>query len=325
MFLMPSRYEPSGLNQLYSLRYGTVPIVRAVGGLADTITDYTPETVAAGTATGFQFGPFSAQAFLVAVKRALHTWRHEPVIWRQLVQTGMQQDWSWNRSAADYERIYAAADLVNCVPTTAKRSDRRSLGADRAERARRPFQLGERANTGPVTWCPFCEGEESRTPPEVFALRQPDTKADGSGLERPASCRTSSRLPDAMHRPVTRANCSRPRLATGCTRSSSSRRSIETRSPTCPSRKCAAIFDVFRRRLAVLSADPRLRYVQIFKNHGAGAGASVEHVHSQILGVPLVPREIAAGTRERRSYTANRPVGASIAILSSANLPTEQE
>jgi starch synthase len=106
MFLMPSRYEPSGLNQLYSLRYGTVPIVRAVGGLADTITDCTPETVAAGTATGFQFGPFSPQAFQGAVQRAVHGWRHEPAIWRQLVQTGMRQDWSWNRSAADYERIY---------------------------------------------------------------------------------------------------------------------------------------------------------------------------------------------------------------------------
>jgi starch synthase len=106
MFLMPSRYEPSGLNQLYSLRYGTVPIVRTVGGLVDTITDYTPETLAAGTATGFRFGPYIAPAFLQAVHRAVHCWRHEPKNWRQIVQTGMRQDWSWNRSAGEYERVY---------------------------------------------------------------------------------------------------------------------------------------------------------------------------------------------------------------------------
>jgi starch synthase len=106
MFLMPSRYEPSGLNQLYSLRYGTVPIVRAVGGLADTIIDCTPEALAAGTATGFRFGPYTAPAFMHAVQRALACWHQEPQIWRQIVETGMRQDWSWNRSAGQYERVY---------------------------------------------------------------------------------------------------------------------------------------------------------------------------------------------------------------------------
>jgi starch synthase len=106
IFLMPSRYEPSGLNQLYSLKYGTVPIVRSVGGLADTIVDCTAETLAAGTATGFGFGPYTAAVFQQAVYRALACRQTEPQAWRKLVLTGMNQDWSWNRSAAEYEQLY---------------------------------------------------------------------------------------------------------------------------------------------------------------------------------------------------------------------------
>jgi starch synthase len=105
-FLMPSQFEPSGLNQLYSLKYGTVPVVRAVGGLYDTITDCTPETLAAGTANGFRFGPYTPPAFQAAVHRALACYRHEPSVWRQVVRTGMGQDWSWDRSAGEYETLY---------------------------------------------------------------------------------------------------------------------------------------------------------------------------------------------------------------------------
>jgi starch synthase len=105
-FLMPSQFEPSGLNQLYSLRYGTVPVVRAVGGLYDTITDCTPETLASQTATGFRFGPYTPPAFQQAVHRAIACYRYQPDVWRQLVRTGMRQDWSWDRSAAEYERLY---------------------------------------------------------------------------------------------------------------------------------------------------------------------------------------------------------------------------
>jgi starch synthase len=105
-FLMPSQFEPSGLNQLYSLRYGTVPIVRAVGGLYDTITDCTPETLAADTATGFRFGPYTPPAFQQAVHRALACYVRRPEVWRQLVRAGMRKDWSWDRSAAEYERLY---------------------------------------------------------------------------------------------------------------------------------------------------------------------------------------------------------------------------
>src|SRR5262249_21382073 len=105
-FLMPSLYEPSGLNQLYSMRYGTVPVVRATGGLADTVVDATPENLEAGTATGFAFLAYTADALFEAVQRALDMYRNRLKDWLRLVQTGMRQDWSWERSAAEYEELY---------------------------------------------------------------------------------------------------------------------------------------------------------------------------------------------------------------------------
>jgi len=108
MFLMPSRYEPCGLNQLYSLRYGTVPIVRRTGGLADTITDYSPEALATGEANGFAFDDYSSEALLATVDRALEVYADKES-WRRLVDIGMGQDWSWNRSAKKYVELYEKA------------------------------------------------------------------------------------------------------------------------------------------------------------------------------------------------------------------------
>jgi starch synthase len=106
IYLMPSQYEPSGLNQLYSLKYGTVPVVRRTGGLADTIVDVTPATLAAGTATGFAFVPYAEQALIETIERAVDCYRNQPMTWLQIQRRGMQQDWSWQRSAAEYEKIY---------------------------------------------------------------------------------------------------------------------------------------------------------------------------------------------------------------------------
>ena len=106
LFLMPSRYEPCGLNQLYSLRYGTVPVVHRTGGLADTVADCTPETLANGSATGFHLARYEAAALDEAINRALRLKYHEPEKWTQIVQTGMAQDWSWRQSAAQYVELY---------------------------------------------------------------------------------------------------------------------------------------------------------------------------------------------------------------------------
>ncbi|MBI4442120.1 MAG: glycosyltransferase, partial [Acidobacteria bacterium] len=104
MFLMPSRYEPCGLNQIYSLRYGTVPVVRATGGLDDTIEEFDPQT---GDGTGFKFTEYSGGAMLEAMERALAVYA-QPDRWKQLMQNGMQKDFSWQSSAQEYARLYAA-------------------------------------------------------------------------------------------------------------------------------------------------------------------------------------------------------------------------
>jgi len=102
VFLMPSRFEPCGLNQLYSLRYGTVPMVHATGGLDDSVAEFDPAT---GTGTGFKFTPYTPDAFLAALERALRT-RRDPALWARLVANGMAQDFSWSRAAAEYLALY---------------------------------------------------------------------------------------------------------------------------------------------------------------------------------------------------------------------------
>ncbi len=109
IFLMPSNYEPCGLNQLYSLKYGTVPVVRNTGGLADTITDATPENLAAGVATGFRFDAYDSIALEVALKRACDIYQSQPEVWHNIVTSGMAQDWSWSSSARQYIRLYEQA------------------------------------------------------------------------------------------------------------------------------------------------------------------------------------------------------------------------
>jgi starch synthase len=107
LFLMPSRYEPCGLNQMYSLRYGTVPVVRATGGLADTIVGYDGPGAAPDQANGFRFHEYSALALDESLHQACDAYR-KPEIWNPLVVTGMKQDWSWTRSAKQYVELYQA-------------------------------------------------------------------------------------------------------------------------------------------------------------------------------------------------------------------------
>lgn len=100
IFLMPSRYEPCGLNQIYSLRYGTVPVVRAVGGLEDTIDD-----ISEGEGNGFKFKEATSAALLATVNRALNLFTDREA-WRSLMQYGMSQDFSWDLPARRYETVY---------------------------------------------------------------------------------------------------------------------------------------------------------------------------------------------------------------------------
>ena len=104
VFLMPSRFEPCGLNQMYSMRYGTVPVVRAVGGLVDTVRPYDPIQ---HTGTGFLFSEYHPMAMLQALVAALQAYRHAEV-WTRLQKNGMRVDFSWDRSAAEYVKVYEA-------------------------------------------------------------------------------------------------------------------------------------------------------------------------------------------------------------------------
>jgi starch synthase len=102
MFLMPSRYEPCGLNQIYSLKYGTVPIVRATGGLDDTIQPFDPTT---RSGNGFKFTEYRADHMVAAVQQAVQVYA-DPMLWRTCMENGMRADFSWDRSAARYRELY---------------------------------------------------------------------------------------------------------------------------------------------------------------------------------------------------------------------------
>lgn len=106
LFLMPSQYEPCGLNQMYSMAYGTVPVVRRTGGLADTVVDTNDATLERGTANGFSFNAFLPQALEQALARAVWTFQSKPDVWQRLVERGMTSDWSWGQSARQYAELY---------------------------------------------------------------------------------------------------------------------------------------------------------------------------------------------------------------------------
>jgi len=102
IFLVPSFYEPCGLTQMYALKYGTVPVVRATGGLEDTIEDFDPRTK---SGNGFKFGPYDSKAFLSSIQRAMDLW-HNQETWEILMRKGMAADYSWDLSAERYQDLY---------------------------------------------------------------------------------------------------------------------------------------------------------------------------------------------------------------------------
>ncbi len=105
IFLMPSRFEPCGLNQMYSQRYGTIPIVRKTGGLADTVIDAIPETIAQSTATGVVFNEASAGSLMEAIKRTMLLYTNREA-WDNMQVDAMKKDFSWQRSAEQYLELY---------------------------------------------------------------------------------------------------------------------------------------------------------------------------------------------------------------------------
>ena len=115
ILLAPARFEPCGLTQLYALRYGTLPVVRRTGGLADTVVDATAESIGDRTATGFVFEDAGMPGLVSAMGRALALYR-EPLTWRRLQLHAMAQDFSWDASAAQYVALYNEVSGVPCMP-----------------------------------------------------------------------------------------------------------------------------------------------------------------------------------------------------------------
>ena len=107
MLLVPSLYEPCGLTQMYALKYGTVPVVRATGGLDDTIDEFDPRTQ---TGNGFKFGPYDSNALLSAVQRAIELWADKEN-WEILMRKGMTASYSWAVSAEKYLELYQSLTL----------------------------------------------------------------------------------------------------------------------------------------------------------------------------------------------------------------------
>jgi starch synthase len=120
IFLMPSRFEPCGLNQMYSLRYGTVPVVRAVGGLVDTVRPHSPKN---GQGNGFLFSEYRPAAMMQAVGAALAAYPNRK-IWTRLQKNGMRADFSWDRSAGEYVKMYRALGRRNAATRPASKRQR---------------------------------------------------------------------------------------------------------------------------------------------------------------------------------------------------------
>jgi starch synthase len=121
LFLMPSLFEPCGLSQLYSLAHGTVPVVRATGGLADTVVDANPQTLTNGTANGFVFSEADPEALWLTIQRALELWPNRE-LWLKLMKTGMSADWSWSRRASEYVELYQEIERRTRSPADSSES-----------------------------------------------------------------------------------------------------------------------------------------------------------------------------------------------------------
>ena len=186
MFLMPSRYEPSGLNQMYSLKYGTVPIVRATGGLDDSIT---PFDVEHGTGTGFKFSEYSGVALLYAVRQALHHYMDEGIL-KRIQLNGMAKDFSWKGSAKEYAKLYEAARVTRGFAPTAQKVEKEAEGAEGPSRrgARKAAQAAGQSSQGAAqpSQDPGQTAESSQQVPEGSeqASRTSGEAPQGSGQAR---------------------------------------------------------------------------------------------------------------------------------------------
>jgi len=178
MFLMPSRYEPSGLNQMYSLKYGTVPIVRATGGLDDSIE---PFDVEHGTGTGFKFKEYTGEALLFAVRQALHHYMDER-IWKRIQLNGMAKDFSWKTPAAEYAKLYEAARVARGFSAAVKSSGK--AARSKGQPTQQPTQEPEQA--------PQSSAQAVREPEQTAQATEQTPKKSGQAARNQKRAGTSN-------------------------------------------------------------------------------------------------------------------------------------
>ncbi len=289
IFLMPSRYEPCGLNQLYSLKYGSVPVVHRTGGLADTISDASGENLANRRANGFVFDRYEMTALDLALDRACQAFLHEKPLWNQLVETGMTQDWSWAEKRTEVCRTVREHDRPR-HPTLRLNDDEtwsRASGSSWPAVANIALRISSPPQTNPgAMLAPFCAGHEDETTPTIASYR-----LDSARLSSPWQVRVVSNLYPAFV-----LGPSQPNNDTVLQSASVGQHEVIIESPThrrhlteLSLAEVQLVFAAYRDRLRSIRAEGHFGYALVFKNSGRDAGMSREHLHSQLVALPSAP------------------------------------
>lgn len=179
LFLMPSLFEPCGLSQMISLRYGALPIARETGGLRDTVFSYNEID---GSGNGFTFSNYNAHDMLYTIRRALFFYREHPEIWRKLQTRAMAGDYSWSRSAADYEALYETA-LADCRQPAPKASPAAPGASASAAPQAAPAAPSEPAPVAPAA--PSQPEAPKKAPAKRAPRKKPAPQKPGDGAAKP--------------------------------------------------------------------------------------------------------------------------------------------